>query len=403
MGSMFWLVVALLLAAAILLMAVALRAHGAGAAAPDVEVYRDQLRELDRDAARGTLSPEEAEAARAEVGRRLLAADRAAQAAPGTADPGRPWLGAALIGALVAAIALGTYTSIGAPGYADLPLSGRIAAVEAARADRPGQALAEAEVPDRIDESRPDILEMAGQLRTVLADRPDDLRGWRLAVDTEGGLGNLEGAWRAQDRVVAILGEDAEGVEFAVLAELMILAAGGYVSPEAELALEEALRRDPQNGSARYYAGLMYAQGGRPDLAWPIWRRLVGESAPDDPWLPAIYEQIERISALAGDPTPLDQLPRPRGPSGADIEAAGEMTLEERMEMIAGMVEGLAARLAADGGPVSDWGRLITAYGVLGQLDAAAAIYEEAKLVFAEDPGALDVLTRAADRAGLAP
>ncbi|MEM7488495.1 MAG: c-type cytochrome biogenesis protein CcmI [Pseudomonadota bacterium] len=400
---MFWLVVALLLAAAILLMAVALRAHGAGAAAPDVEVYRDQLRELDRDAARGTLSPEEAEAARAEVGRRLLAADRAAQAAPGTADPGRPWLGAALIGALVAAIALGTYTSIGAPGYADLPLSGRIAAVEAARADRPGQALAEAEVPDRIDESRPDILEMAGQLRTVLADRPDDLRGWRLAVDTEGGLGNLEGAWRAQDRVVAILGEDAEGVEFAVLAELMILAAGGYVSPEAELALEEALRRDPQNGSARYYAGLMYAQGGRPDLAWPIWRRLVGESAPDDPWLPAIYEQIERISALAGDPTPLDQLPRPRGPSGADIEAAGEMTLEERMEMIAGMVEGLAARLAADGGPVSDWGRLITAYGVLGQLDAAAAIYEEAKLVFAEDPGALDVLTRAADRAGLAP
>ncbi|MEM7642463.1 MAG: c-type cytochrome biogenesis protein CcmI [Pseudomonadota bacterium] len=400
---MFWFTVSLLLVASVMVMVAALRASSARTVAPDLDIYRDQLRELERDAARGTLSEEEAEAARAEVARRLLAADRAAQADRGPTGAGARWLGTAFVAVPTVGVALATYLWIGAPGYADLPLASRIEAVEAARADRPGQALAEAEVPDRIDETRPDILEMAGQLRTVLADRPNDLRGWRLAVDTEAGLGNLEAAWRAQDRVVAILGADAEAVEFAVLAELMILAAGGYVSPEAELALTEALNRDPQNGSARYYLGLMYAQGGRPDRAWPIWRRLVGESLPDDPWLGPIYEQIERVSSLAGDPTPLDQLPRPRGPSAADMEAAGDMSLDERVDMIAGMVEGLAARLASEGGPPADWGRLITAYGVLGQIASAAAVYEEAKLVFAEDPAALDILTRSAERAGLAP
>jgi cytochrome c-type biogenesis protein CcmH len=400
---MFWIAVTLLLVVSVVIMAAALRSAPQESASQDVEVYRDQLAEVERDAARGTLAREEAEAARAEVARRLLDADRAAAADRGPAGRGRGVLGAIAVAVPTVAIALGTYLWIGAPGYPDLPLAGRIDAIETARAARPGQAIAEAEVPDRIDESRPDVLEMAGQLRTVLAERPDDLRGWRLAVETEAGLGNLEAAWRAQDRVVAILGDEATGAEFAVLAELMVLAAGGYVSPEAETALREALRREPANGLARYYVGHMYAQGGRPDLAWPVWRRLVGESAPDAPWLEPIYARIERISSLAGDPTPLEQLPQPRGPSADDVAAAAEMTLEERIDMISGMVEGLSTRLAADGGPPSDWARLITAYGVLGRMDAAAAVYEEAKLVFAEDLGALDVLFRAAEQAGLSP
>jgi cytochrome c-type biogenesis protein CcmH len=399
---MFWTLAALLLVVCVVMMVSALRGTS-GAAAPDVDVYRDQLREVDRDRERGTLTDEEAEAARAEVARRLLAADRARRARDVGDGAGMPWLGAALVAVPVVAVAVATYWAIGAPGYADMPLQGRIEAVEAARAGRPGQEIAEAEVPDRIDASRPDVNEMAEQLRDVLKGRPNDLRGWRLAVETEAGLGDLEAAWRAQDRVVAILGDEAGGEEFAVLAELMILAAGGYVSPEAERALTEALRRDPANGSARYYAGLMYAQGGRPDLAWPIWRRLVGDSRPDDPWVGPILEQIERVSSLAGDPTPVEQLPQPTGPTAADMAAAEGLSLDERIEMIEGMVDGLATRLASEGGPPGDWARLVTAYGVLGRTDAAVAVYQEARLVFEGDPAALDVLARAAERAGLAP
>src|SRR5258708_34524142 len=41
----------------------------------DRAVYRDQLREVDRDLARGVLSPKEVDAARLEIERRLLAVD----------------------------------------------------------------------------------------------------------------------------------------------------------------------------------------------------------------------------------------------------------------------------------------------------------------------------------------
>ncbi len=56
------------------------------------------------------------------------------------------------------------------------------------------------------------------------------------------------------------------------------MAAGGYVSPEAEAALSEVLRREPSNGRARYYTGLLYAQTGRPDLAFRVWRPLLEDS-----------------------------------------------------------------------------------------------------------------------------
>ena len=395
---LFWIIAGLLLTLCVAFVAGRLRTAG-DAARPDIAVYRDQLRELDRDRARGTLDPEEAEAARTEVARRLLAADRAgASAVRGT---GSRIVGLLLVAVPIVGVSLGVYLAIGAPGYPDLPLAGRIAQIEAARAARPDQAAAEADVPDRIDDSRPDVTEMAAQLKSVLLERPDDLQGWRLAVRTQSGLNDLKAAWRSQDRVVALLGDEATGDDFATLAELMVLAAEGYVSPQAETALAEAVRRDPGNGTARYYAGLMYAQGGRPDRAFVIWRALVADSAADDPWLPPIYAQIERVSALAGDPTPLDELPQPRGPSADDIAAAEELSPEDRIEMIGGMVQGLSERLATEGGPATDWARLITSYGVLGRSDDAALIYGEARTVFAADADALDILSRAAEQAGV--
>ena len=397
----FWIVAALMTAACTAIVLAAFRT-APESAAPDVAVYRDQLAELDRDRARGTLGAAEAEAARAEVGRRLLAADRAAQTGT-TGRRGSAAAGMGLAAGIVVATAFGTYLVIGARGYGDMPLAARLEAIEASRAARTDQLAAEAAAPDLPSMGDPEVVALAEQLRTVLAERPDDLRGWQLAAQTEAGLGDFEAAWRAQDRVVTLRGSEAAAEDFSRLAELMILAADGYVSPEAERALRATLMRDPADGIARYYLGSMYAQGGRPDRAWPIWRRLVADSTPDAPWLPVIYERIEAVAEAAGDPTTLDQLPRPRGPSQADVDLAADMTLEERQDMIAGMIQGLAARLADQGGPPEDWGRLIVAYGVSGDVQAAATVYQEAKLVFASDQAALDGLAMAADRAGLAP
>lgn len=69
--------------------------------------------------------------------------------------------------------------------------------------------------------------------------------------------------------------------------------------------------------------------------------------------------------------------------------------------MIQGMVSGLSDRLATEGGPVEDWAQLISALGVLGQMDQANAILINAREVFGDDPRAADVLSRTADRVGL--
>ena len=399
---MFFLIalIALALCVAVLFAGLA-RGHRSGSVEdPDLSIYRAQLSELDRDAARGVLAPEEVEAARAEVGRRVLSADRQRRRA---SAPARTWLAGGLIVTVMLGVALPAYWWLGAPGYPDLPLAARRETIEERRAQRPAQQAAEAEVPDRTAEPDPDVAELAQRLRGVLAERPDDLEGWRLAVRTETGLNDPKAAWRAQDRVVAILGDDATAEDFALLAELMILAAGGYVSPEAERALAAARERDPAEGSARYYTGLMYAQGGRPDLAWPIWRRLLSDSAPDAPWVDPILGRIETVSALAGEPTRAADLPLGRGPTADDVEAMAQMDPEDRMATIEGMVAGLATRLADQGGPPEDWARLITAYGVLDRPDAAAPVYAEARIVFDGDEAALTLLEQAAEQAGIQP
>jgi cytochrome c-type biogenesis protein CcmH len=369
------------------------------AAAYDLQVYRDQLKEVERDLARGVLSEDEAARARTEVSRRVLEADRALQMGERASARGG-LLDKLVVGAGVGATIAGAflvYLQIGAPGYPDLPLATRISLVEDARANRPPQAEAETQVPFREglvpDPEREALVE---QLRTVMERRPDDANGMALLAVNEAALGNFRAAHLAQDRLIALLGDEATGRHYVDLAEMMVLAAGGYVSPEAERALTRALELEPRNGTARYYAGLMFAQQGRPDLAFPIWRNLLADSTPDAPWIDPIRLQIEEVAFLAGVPFDASTMPAQRGPTADDIAAAQDMAPEDQLAMIEGMVQGLAARLASEGGPPADWARLIGAYIVLGQTEAAQAIYDEAQVLFADAPEALDEISAAA-------
>ncbi|MEY3307650.1 MAG: c-type cytochrome biosis protein CcmI, partial [Pseudomonadota bacterium] len=89
----FWIAAAgigLAVTALLLLALLRGRAGDEPAAAYDLRVYRDQLREVDRDLARGVIAPADAERLRTEVARRVLEADRAlgdGAAAEGDAPP----------------------------------------------------------------------------------------------------------------------------------------------------------------------------------------------------------------------------------------------------------------------------------------------------------------------------
>ncbi len=410
---MFWIVAtALALGAGVLIAAALLRgrASAAPAASYDLAFYRTQLKDVDKDLARGVITEAEAGRLRSEVSRRILAADAQVQA-HGVDGGQPPRAGAALAAILVVVVAGGAiwgYLEIGAPGYMDQPRAGRLAASDDARAERLSQSVAEERFgPEEQTVTPPeDFDQLMTQLRAAIEARPDDVRGLTLLARNEASLGNTAAAHAAQERLIAAKGDNAVAADHAFLADLMITAAGGYVSSEAETSLRIALSLDPSQSEARYYLGVYYTQVDRPDAAFRTWEALLQDSPPGAVWTAPLRDRIEDAAARAGINYTLPDAPRAPvegvGPTAEQVEAAGDMTDEGRQDMIRGMVDGLLARLADEGGPPEDWARLIASLGVLGETDRAQAIWIEAQATFEGQPGALAILREAASRAGLA-
>lgn len=482
----FWVTAAALVGLTVAaLVAPLVRARRAGdteegtAEASDVDIYKSQLAEVDRDLARGVLNAEEAERTRTEIARRLLAADRAGtEAAPQREAPRRLNIALAVVTMLaVAGAALWGYVQLGVPGYGDLPRAERLALAEEMRRNRPSQSEAEARVTDKIAATPPvndDVRDMIERLREIVPTRPDDLNGWQLLADNEGRLLNFDAAAEAQSRVVALrgdaasesdryrlalyrfisddggvnpdlqaqinafatgrearadlwqamaidarsighfqaaarakerniaaLGDAAETEDYAELLDYLVSAANGVVSPEAETIAVRLLQRDEGNVAALYYAGLLYSQTDRPDRAFNFFRRVIETGAPDSLHYTMAANQVEAVARRAGVDYSLPE-PETRGPSAADMEAAQDMSEEDRAAMIGNMVSGLSARLAEEGGPPADWAQLIRALGVMGDTERAAAIWSEAQQVFAASPEAVDSIREAARAAGVA-
>ncbi|MEO1194751.1 MAG: c-type cytochrome biogenesis protein CcmI [Pseudomonadota bacterium] len=388
----FWIITGGLAALVALSMAVAFLRAGRSGLAPsesDVLLYKAQLAEIDRDVARGVLAEAEAEATRIEVKRRLLAADKAARDARVPRNGPRVVPGLVLIAAVLGG-AFGLYATLGAPGYGDLPLAARIAASDAARATRPSQAEAEAAAdlpqPDMSDLD-PEFADLMQRLRGALAERPNDIEGFTLLAQNEARLGRIAQARAAQERVVALKRREASAEDWAELTELSVVAAGGYVSPEAEAAADAALVLDPALGRARYYKGLAEVQGGRPDLAFRRWDALLADSPADAPWVPLLRRELPALAELAGIPFRPEERP----------------DFGENEEMIRNMVETLAGRLAAQGGNAEEWARLVHSLGVLGDHDRAGMIAAEALSVFAGDQEAVGMINAALDGSGERP
>lgn len=420
--TLFWIFAGLLALAVAFVLAWSLlrprRERLKRAAEYDLAVYKAQLAEVDRDLARGVIAEDEAERARIEIKRRMLEADRALSDADRPADGQKSrklrLVAAAIGGLVVLGGSVLLYQRIGAPGLPDLPHDKRLADIREAAAKRPSQEEAEASAatPPPPAEAPENYIKLVERLRTLMKDRPDDLNGQRLLARHEATLGNFKAAWRAQARVVDLLGPDKVTAEdLADLAELMILAAGGYVSPEAEKALVAALKRDPADPRARYYTGLLLVQTGRPDLAVNMWSRLARESPPDAPWMPLIREQLPQAAAMAGiRPSQLPDLSPPPGkapfatmpgPSSEDVAAAQQMSAEDRQAMIRSMVNRLETRLTEEGGTAQEWARLIRAKSVLGDMEGARKSYAAARRALAGDAAGLTVVEKTAASVGV--
>ena len=353
---MFWVLAAVMAAVVVLaLLWPLLRKRAAAPAAADFDrtVYRDQLAELDQDLERGLIDKTEAEAARREIERRLLQTEGGPASTP--AAGGGLWRRVALIVvvALPPALGLGLYMQLGTPDLPGLPLAER---------DPAGpleMGLLEARLKERIAAEPRDI-----ESRLILAQVYARSGRYLEAVEV----------YRAAIAEVAKTGQ-VPGVLHAALGESLVAAANGTVGREARLAFAAAIEADPGNVRARYYAGLAMAQDRRLEAAIEVWKTLAEDLPADSPMIGLLRQQIAQAAQEAGvEPPELALRPAPAapaGPSAADVQAAQEMTPEERQAFIRSMVGQLAERLAAEPADPDGWLRLARAYLVLREVDKA--------------------------------
>jgi cytochrome c-type biogenesis protein CcmH len=396
---LFWTLLALMTLAAVGAIAwplVTARGGTGSRADYDRRVYRDQLRELENDVVRGVISPSEADAARTEIERRLLAtADEEAPAGRGErrADaPGRRPIAAAAVVVLMPVLGLSFYMWLGWPAAPGADFAGRAhpPLAPGAGAGAGGMAAGQA-TPHDLDAN-------IQRLKARLDADPADIQGWLLLGRSYAFTGRHHDASAAYKRALALAPDD-DDVQILV-AEALVMAAGGKVAAESEKMFRAVLERDAAHPGARYYLALAKAQAGQHREAFDMWRSLLLDSPPDAPWRGQVAERVremgERLGLAAGAGVPADAMgagmtaPRqppagapartppaaaggagPRGPSAADIAAAQQMAPEDRQQMIRSMVEGLAARLDENPNDPEGWQRLARAYGVLGEKEKA--------------------------------
>lgn len=356
----------------------------------DVAFYQRQLADIDRDVKNGTLSEDEAERTRIEISRRVLDADKRAQASSGSGTaPKAVTIGAAIA---VAVLLFGggayLYSSLGDNGRADLPLAERYLLGEEAYNARISQEEAEQAAPDRTIEIGEEDLALIEQLRTALEDRPTDAKGHRLLARQEANLGNYTAARLAQSRVVEIAGQqDVATDDLILLGRIMVYGTAGYVSPQAEAVWGEVLARDIDTPEARFYMGLLYTQTERPDIAYRFWEPLLTTGDPNALWMPTLQEQFPTVAYLAGEKytPPAPQAAALPGPNAEQVEAAQDMSPEERQQMILDMVSNLGEKLETGDATAEEWARYIRANSVLGKDDIAKQAFDTATAKFVDD------------------
>ena len=358
---LLWLVLALMTAAAIFAVLWPLSRRTPLASGSDIAVYRDQLDEIERDRSAGQIGEPEAEAARIEVSRRLLAAADASQSSP---SPGAETVWRRRAVALVALVLL--------------PLGAAAFYLQLGSPQLPGEpAQARREAPS---EQQP-ILELVGRVEAHLEQNPDDGRGWDVLGPVYMRLGRYDDAVRARRNTLRLLG--ASATREADLGEALTGAANGIVTAEAKEAFDRALALDAEDARSRYFVGLAAEQDGRPKDAAEIWQKLLASASADAEWASFVRESLARV-----DPAAAAAAPQP-GPGPADVAAANTMSPEQRHDMIKGMVARLAARLKEDGSDVEGWLRLLRAYKVLGDKDQARAAADDARRALSSDPDKL--------------
>ncbi|MFN3547613.1 MAG: c-type cytochrome biogenesis protein CcmI [Mesorhizobium sp.] len=335
----FWIVLGLLTVIASLAIILPLsgsRREVAGAREHDLEVYRDQLAEIERDAERGLIGKEEAAQARAEIGRRILKLDATGLGGKSSARDNALVRGLAMAAVVaVPVMSWGLYSAIGSPDMAGQPLAERLAK----------------------DPASSTIDELLARAEAHLRANPEDGRGWDVVAPIYLRLERAGEAATAFRNAIRLNGDSAP--RWTGLGEALMAGSGGVVTTDAGSAFERAAALDPVDPRPRFFLATAKAQEGDLMAAAGDLRAMLATLPADSPWRPVVEQTLAQATAEAA------RRAAAPGPSSDNMKAAAELSEEERADMIQVMVARLDERLRENPQDAEGWQRLVRSYLVL--------------------------------------
>lgn len=243
----------------------------------NINIYRDQLRELDEDLAAGTIDQARHAEAHAELERRLLEDTKVVSGNPATeAAPRSGKLTAVIIAALIPLGAAGLYLAVGTPAGLT-----------------PEQARADAH-----DITPQQVEALVEKLAARMKESPENGEGWVMLGRSYAALDRYpEAATAYAEAVTRIPGDAQLLVDYA---DVLAMSRGRKLAGEPEKLVQRALAIDPVNGKALALAGTAAFE--RQDYATAVkyWQKLAASLPADSGIADAVQNSIAEAQALAG-------------------------------------------------------------------------------------------------------
>lgn len=229
------------------------------------------------------------------------------------------------------------------------------------------------------------------ELRAAAENVSDDAAPWQRLGFAHFQRGEFSEASSAYERAVTI--EPSEAVLWSALGEARVMASDRDPMPaDAVDAFVKANEIDPKDPRSRYFLSVKLDLEGDHQAALDGWFSLLADTPVGAPWEVDLIRTIQQVGAinsfdveprlelvLAARPGLNTSNPRgTRGPTQAEIAAAGSIPPSEQREMAIGMVESLEQRLANEPNNVQGWIMLIRSRMTLGQANLASDALQSA-------------------------
>lgn len=325
----------------------------------DIEIYKNQLGEIDADLKRGLIDEESAQEARLELSRNILAAEK--EVSKSTFVGNRSFAMRVIISLgilFVPIVTIGVYALTGNPSVESHPFSELMDANPATLS--PSETLVRTEA---LFARNPENGKLADELSSayLVAGRFQD------AVNTyvEALRLNGDSAPRLVGYGMALAGYN-----------------GGTINDDALKSFEKAAKLAPDDFYPRLFIAEASRQAGKPKEAADGLQEFLDRSPKNSPWRPRVEELIGQLREQAATPQQLPSSDAKDGDVTKNANAAKEANAGKdgsaamegvSPEMIGQMVNGLAERLQKQPDDLDGWKMLVHSWLVLKDKEKARA------------------------------